>query len=161
MMWLSSLRMDHKHREIPTALKTKSHGNSCGCPRRDDSGPRGDRKVSPGLLAGLVHPPRREGVPRPQHASPGATGRTTSRRRGGYRARSLSGKPPPAFGLAAGSPLPHTDHSATAPRRRRLCPPSDWARATQAHLAGFPTTAGRRQPGPCEAGDSRRRPHRR
>lgn len=116
-----------------------------------DSGPRDDRKVSPRLLAGLVHPPRREGVPHPQHASPGATGRTTSRRRRGYRARSLSGTPALAFGLAAGSPLPQTDHSATAPRRRRLCPPSGWAGATQAHLARFPTTAGRRQPGPCEA----------
>lgn len=116
-----------------------------------DSGPRDDRKVSPRLLAGRVHPPRREGVPRPQHASPGATRRTTSRRRGGYRAWPRSGTPALAFGLAAGSPRPHTDRSAAAPRRRGFCPPSDRATATRAHLALFPTTAGRRQPGPCEA----------
>lgn len=74
----------------------------------------------------------------------------------GTRAREPPGglveAPALAFGLAAGSPRPHTDRSAAAARRpRRLCPPSDGATATRAHLALFPTTAGRRQPGPGEA----------
>lgn len=116
-----------------------------------DSGPRDGRKVSLGLLTGAstrpdvkasrAHSTRvREplGGPRPDAG------------RGGYRTQPRSGRRLWPSGSPQGPPRPHTDRSTTVLRRRRLCPPSDGAAAIQAHLALFPTAAGRRQPGPCE-----------
>lgn len=163
-----SVRLGHQHRGLlPAALRESRtvRANSCGSPHAGaDSGPRDGRRVPPGLR-GRARPLRREGVPRPQHASRGATTAVHTHAVEAIGRGPRSGTAAPALRLPAVSPRPAPPTPAIG---RTARPAAGSAPLPPRRGCGYPgspralspplTVAGRRRPGPWEAtpGDARR-----